>query len=344
MSSEGRAGALSVVGSLVPVLAGLVASAMLLVDYLRPAPVFCSEGGGCDALKHSLYATPMGIPMPLFGVVGFLALGVSALVKGERARMAQGALAAIAGLVGLTLLFLQAKLGHLCVFCCVADASGVVSFLVALARLRFAPAAGVSLGPSLAGASTMVVALGAPLVGGFKADTTPQAIRDEIAQTPAGKVTVVDFVDYECPFCRMTHAEFEPLLEQHKGQLRVVRRQVPLKMHPHAMDAARAACCGEKMGQGEAMANALFTAPEDDLTVEGCEKIAARLGLGLDGFRACVHDPATDAIIAADKAEFQAAGGYALPTIWIGDRQIIGSQPKEELEKALDAAMRGAGS
>ena len=258
--------------------------------------------------------------------------------------MAQGGLAAVAGLVGLTLLFLQAKLGHLCVFCCVADASGVVSFLVALARLRFAPAAGVSLGPSLAAASTMVVALGAPLVGGFKADTTPQAIRDEIAQTPSGKVTVVDFVDYECPFCRMTHAELEPLLEQHKGRLRVVRRQVPLKMHPHAMDAARAACCGEKMGRGEAMANALFSAPEDDLTVEGCEKIAARLGLGLEGFRACVRDPATDAIIAADKAEFQAAGGYALPTIWIGDRQIIGSQPREELEKALEAAMRGAGS
>ena len=98
-------------------------------------------------------------------------------------------------------------------------------------------------------------------------------IRAEMARTrelgPVGAVTVVDFVDFECPFCRMTHAELEPILEAHRDRLRVVRRQVPLHMHPHALDAARAACCGERLGSGDAMASALFSAPVDQLTRGG---------------------------------------------------------------------------
>src|SRR6202044_457923 len=68
IANEITAGLLGLVGSLLPVLAGLVASAMLVVDYTRPAPVFCVEGGGCDALKHTVYAAPLGIPLPIVGV------------------------------------------------------------------------------------------------------------------------------------------------------------------------------------------------------------------------------------------------------------------------------------
>ena len=344
MASEARAGALGVAGSLVLVLSGLVASAMLLVDYVRPTPVFCAEGGGCDALKHTAFAMPFGVPLPLLGLAGFLALGVASLVRGERARLVQLGLAAVAGLVGLVLLAVQLRLGQLCAYCSVADTSGILSAVVAFARLRLAPSADAPRALGFVGAGAMAVAVIVPLVGGFRVSTTPEVIREEIAKTPRGVATVVDFVDFECPFCRMTHAELQPLLQEHASQIRLVRRQVPLKMHPHAMDAARAACCGERLGRGEAMANALFTAPEDDLTPAGCEKIAQKLGLSLEPYRACVKDPAIDALIAADKAEFQAAGGYALPTIWIGEEQIIGAQPREALQKALEGALARNGS
>ncbi len=345
MAGEARAGGLGLAGSLVPVVAGLVASAMLVVDYVRPAPVFCAEGGGCDALRHTSIAMPMGIPLPFFGVVGFFAIGVASLIRGERARLVQLALSSVAGLVGLSLLVVQMRLGKMCVYCCVADASGILSAVAASARLWLAPAAAPPRLAAWGGGVALVVAACAPMVGGFRVpQKVPQVIRDEGAHTPRGVATVVDFVDFECPFCRMTHAELEPLLEQHRGRVRLVRRQVPLKMHPHAMDAARAACCGEKLGKGDEMADALFTAPEEELTPEGCEKIAERLGLSVEPYRACVKDPATDASIAADKAEFQAAGGYALPTIWFGEQQVVGAQPVEALEKALDDAMAKAGS
>lgn len=342
---SGRAiGAVGLAVSLVPVLAGLVASAMLAVDYLRPTPVFCVEGGGCEALKHTVYATPLGIPMPIFGIVGFLAIGVAACWPGRRARMVQMLLSVGAAMVGASLILVQAKLGHICPYCLVADTSGLFALLAASARLWLAPDAPSPLPVIIPGAGAMVAALAVPFGIGLHAPPVPPVIRDELAHAPPGEATVVDFVDFECPFCRMTHAELEPLLEEHARQVHVVRRQMPLRMHPHALDAARAACCGDQLGKGDAMANALFTAPEDDLTPEGCEKLAASLGLPLDAYRACVRSQATDALIEADKAEFKAAGGFALPTIWIGETRFIGAQTRDALEKALDHAIAHAGS
>jgi len=344
MANERTAGVLGLVGSLLPVLAGLVASAMLVVDYTRPAPVFCTEGGGCDALRHTAFAMPLGVPLPALGMAGFLALGVSSLFAGPRARLVQLALAAAAGLVGLSLLVAQLELGTFCPYCCVADGSGILAALVASARLWLSANVPAPRLLVYVGGALLAVAPAVPLVAGFRVSTVPQVIRDEMAATPHGVVTVVDFVDFECPFCRMTQAELQPLLASHAGQVRLVRRQVPLRMHAHAMDAARAACCADKLGQGEAMAEALFSAPVEQLTREGCEKMAQRVGLSLGPYQSCVADPATDALIAADKAEFQAAGGFALPTLWIGESPIVGAQPREKLEEALQGALARAGS
>ncbi len=322
---------------------GILASALLVVDYVRPAPVFCAEGGGCDALKHTAFAMPLGVPLPLLGLLGFASLGVWSLMSGPRARFVQLGLAAPAALVGMLLLVLQVLLGHLCPYCCVADISGLLSLAAAAYRLRVEPPEPSGRRWTLGGASVLVAAAAAPLAAGFHADPTPQVIHDEMAKAEPGQVTVVDFVDFECPFCRMTSADIAPMLESHRERIHLVRRQVPLSMHPHARDAARAACCGEKLGEGDAMAEALFAAEVEALTPEGCEKIAARLGLPLDAYRACVQSPETEASIEADRAEFKAAHGYALPTIWIDDTPVVGAQPPEVIARALHEALAHRG-
>ena len=346
--TEGAPGGVALAASLVPALAGLVASAMLLVDYVRPAPVFCAEGSGCEALRRTAFAAPLGVPLPVVGVLGFLAMGVVSLVPGKAARVAQAALSAGAGAVGVVLAAVQVRLGHYCPYCGVADASGVAAALVGGWRLArggwdwAAPAAAV-----VAAAGALVAAVVVPLAVGLRmaaaSPQVPAVIRAEIARTPPGEATIVDFVDFECPFCRMTHAELAPLLEAHRSRIRLVRKQVPLRIHPHALDAARAACCGERLGKGDAMADALFAAPVQDLTAQGCERIAEAVGLALGPYRACVADPATDARIEADRAEFREAGGYALPTIWIDETELVGAQPPEALAKALDEALARAG-
>jgi uncharacterized membrane protein/predicted DsbA family dithiol-disulfide isomerase len=338
------AGLIGLAGSLALVVSGLVASAMLVVDYLRPLPVFCVEGGGCDALKHTAYAMPLHVPMPVLGVLGFAVLAVASLWPGERARVVQLGVSAVGAVAGLLLISIKFRLGHICPYCIVADVSGILSLTAAGWRLKYAADVRAPQGWIVAGGAVAALSAAVPMVTGFRLNITPKIIRDELALTPRGDVTVVDFVDYECPFCRMTHAELAPVLESHRDRIRLVRRQVPLHSHVHAMDAARAACCGDKLGQGEAMANALFTAEVDDLTPDGCEKIAQSLGVPVDAYRACVANPATDASIEADRNEFKAAGGYALPTIWIDETQLVGAQPHEVLAKTLHEAIARAGS
>ncbi len=344
MQERTTSGAAPLIASLSPVLAGLAASAALAVDYLQPKPVFCSEGGGCAALRETAFAAVLGVPTPLVGLAGFLALGVASLLAGRRARVAQAALGVIAGLAGAVLLAAQWAFGHFCPYCAVTDVSGIASAFVGCWRLLVAPgdAARPHRGLPFAGAAAMLAAAAAPLgVGAWLAGRAPAVIRAEMARTPPGTVTVVDFVDFECPYCRMTQAALAPLLDQHR--VRVVRRQVPLSMHPHALDAARAACCGEQLGKGDAMADALFSAPVESLTPAGCEKIAQASGVPLDAYRACVADPKTDARIASDKADFKAAGGFALPTLWIGGHELVGAQTRPTLEKALGDAQAHAG-
>jgi protein-disulfide isomerase len=292
---------------------------------------------------------PFGVPMPIFGVAGFLALGAVSAVSGPVARVAQLVLAAAASLGGLGLFLIQAlSIGRFCPYCCVADASGVASALVAGVRLWRIPDASPHRATPFVGGAALVASLAATLVVGFRAAPQPSAvpsiIGEELTHTPRGSVTVVDFVDFECPFCRMTHAALEPILDSHAGRVRVIRRQVPLKSHAHALDAARAACCAELLGRGDAMADALFSSPVSELTREGCEKLAERVGLELGKYRACVESPATDARIEKDRAVFKEAGGYALPTIWIGDQQLVGAQSAAALSTAIETALARAGS
>jgi predicted DsbA family dithiol-disulfide isomerase len=138
----------------------------------------------------------------------------------------------------------------------------------------------------------------------------------------------------------MTHAELAPIVAANASRVRVIRKQVPLtRIHPHALDAARAACCGELLGKGDAMADALFSAPVEDLTPEGCEKIALSLGLDIDAYRKCVSDPKTDERIRADEDAFRASGGRGLPTIWIDETKLEGAQDGPELERVVRAAI-----
>jgi len=335
-------GVASLAASLVPVLVALTASAILAVDYLRDEPVFCAEGGGCAEVRRSAVAGALGVPLPLVGLAGFLAIGVASLLPGRLARWAQLGLSAIGAVAGTSLLFAQWRLGAWCIFCVTTDLSALVAAFVAAWRLGRLEGPPVARPIRIAGALLLIGFAGVPiLIGAHKQPQyeTPAAIQAEIGQTSTSQVTVVDFVDFECPFCRMTHALLAPLLAAHRDRIRCVRRQVPLRSHPHAQDAARAACCGEALGKGNEIADALFSAPVEELTPLGCEKIAQSLGMPLDAYRACVADPKTDDRIEADRAEFKAAGGYALPTIWIDQRKLVGAQPEEALASALDAAL-----
>jgi predicted DsbA family dithiol-disulfide isomerase len=247
--------------------------------------------------------------------------------------------------VAVALLGVQALAGTWCRFCLVADVSACLGFGAALWRYLGESDPPAATWPRVALGLALAPALVAPLAVGFvKKPIIPDVIAREIAQTPRGEVTVVDFADFECPFCRETHAILAPLVAEHRDRIRVVRKNVPLtRLHPHALDAARAACCGDQMGKGEAMADALFSAPVEELTPEGCAKLAASLGLDASTFRRCTEDPATDARIRADQATFKESLGRGLPTLWIDQEKIEGYHSDDTIQKSLDRAFGDRG-
>jgi protein-disulfide isomerase len=166
------------------------------------------------------------------------------------------------------------------------------------------------------------------------------SIAAELDRTPSGSVTIVEFVDFECPFCERTHFALAPVLAEHPGKIRVVRKQVPLvRLHPHALTAARAYLCAEDQARGDAMADALFSAPVTMLTPDGCAELSEHLGLDPLRYRACFGDPRTLDRIKADIALFEAAGLTALPTLYVGTRGFVGEEDTETLRAAVDEAL-----
>lgn len=323
----------------------LAASAMLLVDYVRPAPVFCDQAGsGCAAVKQTALARPAGIPMPLFGIGGFLAIALQQAIAGRRARITQAMLAVFGGIVGAGLLIVQATMKKWCPFCIVADTSALVLAALSVARALKEWEPPGSRKPIIGGLVVACLAIGAPMTYGMSKRIVPATVPDVIAaemrKTGNGQVTVVDFVDFECPFCRMTHTELKPLLEARKAKVRVVRKHVPLRMHPHAVDAAKTACCGAAQGKEEEITEALFTAPPETLTREGCEELASKHGLDIAKFKECFDAEKTTARIRADGEAFRAAQGHGLPTIFVDGQKLEGAQDRETLESTLDGAIR----
>ncbi len=331
---------------LLPFAMGLFASAILLVDYVRPALIFCEEGGGCDAVRHTIFAAPFGIPTPLFGVVGFSLLSALALIRGPRVRLWALGLAIPAALIAAFLLAVQQAMGVFCKYCVAVDVSALFVLIWSFLRYRKdgdphvsrALRAGVSLVPLAAFAFPMLIGF-TRKIPPPKPIPLPDLVRAEMAKTPPGQVTIVDFADFECPWCRLTHAALAPAVRKHEAKVRLVRKQVPLTIHAHAMCAAQAAVCAEKLGRGEEMAEALFQTPPEQLTPETCEKIATSNGLALDAFRACVSDPSTLARIQSEKNEFRETKARGLPALWIDTEMLSGAQTEEKINASIERAI-----
>lgn len=173
------------------------------------------------------------------------------------------------------------------------------------------------------------------MIGGCR-PALPQAIQDEMAASPRGQVTVVFFTDFQCPFCRRTHAALDPLVEERKGRVRVVLKHVPLRRHPDARTAARAAICVEAIAPNELGAFSRDLMAATDLSEQACAEAAVQHRVDREQYDRCVHDTKTEERIERDMAMFDAVGGDGVPLLFVGRARLDGSQTRSSLEAALD--------
>ncbi|MDB4953413.1 MAG: hypothetical protein JWO36_982 [Myxococcales bacterium] len=310
-------------------LLGFAASIASFVDYL--GPTFCAETG-CELVRASAWSHPLGVPMPVLGAGYFATMIALAFVSRPRFRIA---LAISGALWAVALIALQAfVIGAWCKLCMIVDPIAIVLAILVVAgagTLRLTVRRAVSLVPVLAVALFAIGAFGRHAQPAISS-TLPAVVQH--AQVP-GQVTVVEFVDFECPFCRAMQTKLASAIEG--KPVSVVRKMVPLPQHEHALPAALAWCCAEAQGKGDAMAAALFAADPAELTPDRCEQIAARVGCDLERYRR--DFPATIGRVAADMLDARGAGIRSLPTIFIGNEQLVGaSYSTSEIVTLLDRA------
>jgi protein-disulfide isomerase/uncharacterized membrane protein len=321
----------------VAALVALGASGALLVDYVSVSPAFCSPGSGCSAVRGSGYGYLFGgqLPMPAVGIAGFASLFVVSLLPSLRRWVFP--MAAAGGVAAVVLLLLQAVvIRQFCFLCVIADAAAIVAMAAAYfgkdhapGRDPFAPYAWVLFA---------VVAVGVPQIWPRVRAETP--IPAGIASYyQGGKINVVEFADYECPFCRALHPLIKKLIAENPGKVNFVRLNMPLPRHPYALDAAKAAVCAEAQAKGDAMADQLFELEE--LSGENIRRIASALRLDSKAFEACLLAPGTLERIQRESKILRDAGFQGLPTTYVGARQIIGAQSEETFREAFAAAAGG---
>ena len=338
-------------------LVALLGSSALTVDYLSPTPSYCGASSGCGLVQRSGwgYVGAAHIPLPALGLVGFTALLTLSLLPGRR-RFTAGPVALLGGLMGAALLLVQAlKLGVFCVLCVTVDTAALVAAaggaLVLFAREPSGEGVATSANddavrePFRDGTwmALGALAVAAPLLWP-SLRPLPDVPREIASYYVRGKINVVEFVDFECPFCRLYHPELKKVAAEYGDRVNLVRLDLPLAMHPQARGAAHAHACAVAKGKSDAMANALFET--EDLSRAGLVKAGTSAGLDAKELEACLDAPATEAAVKKTEAILRDLGLLqGLPTTFIGTKMLVGAEEapalREAFDHALDAADRG---
>ncbi|MGH8335332.1 MAG: DsbA family protein [Gammaproteobacteria bacterium] len=150
-------------------------------------------------------------------------------------------------------------------------------------------------------------------------------------------VTIVEFADYQCPYCHQMEPRLASIREQYGDRIRFVYKDFPLPMHQYAEKAAEAALCAGQQGQYWAYHDALFAGTTaDELQVDGLKKTAASLKLDQARFASCLDSGAQAAVITQNINEGKALGFSGTPTILINGYYLSGALPKDVVTDVID--------
>jgi protein-disulfide isomerase len=172
----------------------------------------------------------------------------------------------------------------------------------------------------------------------------------ELAQGRAdAPVTVVEFTDYQCPYCRRFQAETWPRLKRDyvdTGKVRFIVRDLPLSFHSHARPAAEAAHCAAEQGHFWPMHDALL-ASDTQLDLASLVQRAQAMGLDAARFRDCVTANKYDSDIARNAATAAALGLRGTPAFVLGRMshgalegiRFYGAVPYADFARIIDSLL-----
>ncbi|HVZ70800.1 MAG TPA: thioredoxin domain-containing protein [Polyangia bacterium] len=153
--------------------------------------------------------------------------------------------------------------------------------------------------------------------------------------SPSAKVTLVEFADYECPHCKRLQPVLRQIVDEYHNDVKVYFKHYPLPQHTNARLAAEAAVAANKQGKFWAYQDKLWD-KQDELSPAEIEKIAKETGLDVAKFRADLASAAVKDRVQKDRAEGQALGLQATPTLYIDGREYTDPKDVESLREWIN--------
>jgi protein-disulfide isomerase len=153
------------------------------------------------------------------------------------------------------------------------------------------------------------------------------------------KVTIVEFSDFQCPFCGRAASTVDQVMEQYAGKVRLVFRQFPLDFHEKAPKAAEAALCANEQKKFWEFHDLLFK-NQDKLGLEDLKAHATSLGLDVAKFNECLDSGKMKKTVDDDAAAGKKVGVTGTPAFFINGTMLSGAQPIEAFKEAIDAELK----
>src|SRR3989344_1746733 len=173
---------------------------------------------------------------------------------------------------------------------------------------------------------------------------------DSFLGKKSAPVVVVEFSDFQCPFCRSFWRDTLPLIKSEyidTGKVRFVYRDFPLGFHPGAIPAAQATECAEDQGKFWEMHDKIFIEQDKQgsgtvqFGVDDLKRWAGELGLNTGEFNSCLDSGKYAEEVSNDLKDGQAAGVSGTPSFFINGRSIVGAQPFSAFKAIIDEGLSG---
>jgi len=212
---------------------------------------------------------------------------------------------------------------------------------MAAAEQKVAGAAQTQTASATQGADTQAAAQGA--AEDQPVQRYPVPVDDDYINGPeTAPITIIEFSDYQCPYCTRWHNEvWSQIKETYGDKVRLVYRDFPLySIHPEAEPAAIAANCAGEQKKYYVFSDLLFNGGKD-LGRKAYEAYAAQIGLNTDDFKKCLDEQRYKAEVTADYDYAANLGVRSTPTFFINGLAVVGAQPFDVFQQVIDMELAG---
>jgi protein-disulfide isomerase len=176
----------------------------------------------------------------------------------------------------------------------------------------------------------------------------PVTAKDHVFGNPKAKITIIEYSDYQCPFCKRNHPTVKQVIADYKGDVNWVYRHFPLSFHQYAQKSAEAAECAAELGGNDVFwkfTDAIMT-DQNDPSMDALEKAAGVAGINIAKFKACVDSGKHAARVKSDEDGGVDAGVQGTPGNFIINnatketKELAGAVPASSFKSAIDAMLK----